>query len=753
MSNSQPARPRGRGVRGLGVGIAAAALVAGAVVLPTTAQAAPVEPADTVFTNGKVMEFTADGSNVKFSEAIAVRDGIISHIGSEADALKQVGDSTKVYDLGGRLLMPGLGDGHMHGARKVDCDLDYEGGTLDTILGKIKACLESPEQAQYLNSNITLNVSNFMGEGMIPEDARLDRHVLDRLSAKVGEDAFGTGTTRPIAVSHMDSHKAYTNSKAIENAGITADTDPGGGFIGIGADGLPNGQFADFFGNWGDAAPRDPDGSYKLLAENIAYANSLGITQAMRPGGGRGDAERIVRLADEGKLTMHLSQALSASNVRGDADQASVAAKVESMNAVRSEFDGYASPKSPGELKIDTVKIFCDGVPEYPGQTAAMLKPYKKNVGTAENPVWVEGDNRGEEPSCEDSKPGFSALDASKWNIHIHSLGDRSTRVSLDNFAEVNAANPDWDRRHTITHLQFVDPAEIPRFEQLGVIASMSLQWAQRDAWSTHGIEGYVDPELLPRLYPARELLDNGAVIAAGSDWPVTNLMPWRQIQTAVTRTGPANPARAIYPGALAPDEAISLVEAVRAGTWGVAYQLHQEDVTGTLEVGKLADLIVTDQNIFEVDIDRVADTRVFLTMLKGTPVYEAQDSPLEAVTGCPEGKTCGDDGGSDADAAGADAAANGADTGGTAQASATAEGTANASAGSDSAGSAAGGSATAGSDSEGSGSDASKNREHMANTGGSIPAPVIVSGVIVVMTGLALLMLSVRRRRAGRSV
>ena len=640
--------PGARRARWIGAALGSAALVAGAVVLPNTASAEPAEAADTVLLNGQVMQYSDTGGGVEFSKALAVKDGKIAFIGNDANARARIGTSTKVIDLGGRLVMPGLGDGHLHGARYMACDLNYEGGTIETVLGRIKDCLLSDAQAGYLNSNYVLSVSNFMGEGMIPSSARLNRQILDRLSADPAEDPFGTGTTRPIVVNHMDSHKTYTNTKAIQNAGVTSSTPPDGGFIGIGEDGEPNGQFADFSPTqpWGDSAPTPADISYTLLKNNIAYANSLGITQVLRPGGSASDAQRIQRLAEEGKLTVHLNQALSAGWVRGETDQTTLDTRIASLNAVRNQYDGYSNPASPGELKIDTVKIFCDGVPEYPGQTAAMEKPYNTNIGTTENPIWVSGDTRGEEPSCEDAKAGFKSLDAAKWNIHVHSLGNRSTRVTLDNFAANIVANESWDRRDTITHLQFVNQQDLKRFKQLGVVASMSLQWAQRDAWSTTGIEGYINQDEIDRIYPARELLNAGATIAGGSDWPVTNLMPWRQIQTAVTREGPANEARAIYPGALAANEGITLVEAVRSMTLGVAYQLHQDDITGSLEEGKLADLIVTDQNIFKTDITKVADTKVLLTMLKGTTVYAPEDTPLVTTVGCPSGRSCdGDDG------------------------------------------------------------------------------------------------------------
>lgn len=629
-SEGSATRTRGRPT------LAIAACLASVLTLPLVsagAHAAPAaEPsstskrvADTVIVNGKVLQFTKNDK--KFARAVAVRDGVITYVGRTKQARKWIGPKTKVVNLKGKLLMPSLGDGHLHGAEYVECHLGYEGGTVETVLGKLKKCLTSEGQEQYLDSNYVLRASYLMGEGMLPQGTRLDRHVLDRLSADPSEDEFGTGTTRPIVVGHMDHHKSYTNTKAIENAGITKDTpDPTDGFIGRDPDGTPNGQFADYYADFGPSTPRPDDIAYRMFKQNLRLANSYGITQVLRPGGGEADLRRARRLAKEGGLNVYLNQALSATSVRG-ADESAVDETIDGLNSVRDKYDGYSNRKSPGELAVDTVKIYCDGVPEYPGQTAAMEQPYRINVGTPENPEWVFGDKRGEDPSCEDGRLGFTKLDRAKWNIHVHSLGNRSTRVTLDNFAAAKRENRKWDRRHTITHLEFVNPEDVKRFGKLGVVASMSLQWAQRDAWSTHGIEGYLTPKVLKKLYPARDLLDGGAVVAAGSDWPVTDLMPWTLIETAVDREGEVDEAKAIYPGALTPSQKIRRIEAVRASTLGVAYQMHNDDATGSIRKGKNADLIIVDQNIFQVPTEKISETKVLMTMLKGEVIYADRKS------------------------------------------------------------------------------------------------------------------------------
>ncbi|HTU15217.1 MAG TPA: amidohydrolase [Solirubrobacterales bacterium] len=563
----------------------------------------PGEP-DRAFVNGRVMLFPDAktkpmSSELGWAEAVTVTDGEITYVGDDAGARAKAGPSTEIIDLEGKTLMPSLGDGHNHAEPPLECDMGYEGGTVETVLGKIKECLLRAEEAGNLNSNFVLDGGHLMGEGMLPAGTQLTRHVLDRLSEDPADDPFGTGTTRPITIANMDHHKVYVNTKAIENAGLDENTEtPPGAFIGRDPDGYPNGVFADYRGaNWGPPAPADPDADYNGLVTNLGEINSVGITSIYRP---FGDAAEAKRMADEGKLTVRFNQGVRAMSLRGKTNPAEIQGIINGFNEIRDEYDGYSNPASPGTVAVNTAKITCDGVAETPGQTAAMIQPYRKNIGTAENPHWVDTDWRGP-PSCDNATPGFIALDKEKWGIHVHAIGDRATRVTLDNFEQMERVNPEWDRRPAITHLQFVDDADIPRFGELGVISSMSLQWNQRDAWSVDGIDGYIAPDRSDRMYPTKGLLDSGSVVAQGSDWTVTELVPWAAIEQAVTREGQVNPARAIYPGTMNIGDAITLEQAIKASTIGVAYQLRQDDISGSIETGKAADMIVVDKELIKL--------------------------------------------------------------------------------------------------------------------------------------------------------
>ena len=580
-----------------------------AMIAGATAGAAPPPVAQTVLLNGKVLVFRGverhDGAGPpKFERAIAIADGRILFVGADAKARKYVGPQTRVIDLQGRMVMPGIIDGHFHGTRLTDCDMGYAGGTIAEILAKLQACLDRPDQAPLKKTNVRMAATHLFGEAIQPPGTPLTRDDLDRLD-----------TTRPISVRNADGHKFWMNSRAIENAHIDAKTPvPFGGQIGRDAGGRPNGFFADMeIEAWGEEAPVTEEARVDVVRRTNADANRMGITSVFVPGGGEDEIARWARIQDEGKMTLRANLGLSASFVHGHPDPVSLRKKIAALD----EYKKFAK----GLIAVTSVKVYCDGVMEYPAQTAAMLKPYNVNAGTPEKPTWRPGTARGPDPSCSDARQGFIELDRAGWQIHVHAIGDRATREALDNFQAALEANGARDLRHTITHLQAIDEADIPRFARLSVIASMSLQWARRDAYSENFTAGYIDKTLFDRLYPAAELWRSGAVIAGGSDYPVDPLLPFVQIETAITHTGEAVPG--VVPGALSPKETIpDLLAVVKMHTINSAYEMHEERDTGSIEVGKYADLIVLSQNLFDVPVEKISDTKVLLTMLGGTIVH-----------------------------------------------------------------------------------------------------------------------------------
>ena len=582
------------------------------------------KPADTVLVNGAILRYQhierrgaaepqAAAKLPTFVQALAVDRGRIVFLGENPEAQRYVGPKTRVVDLGGRMVMPGIVDGHFHGTGRTDCHMGYEGGTVPQILARLQACLDRADQAALKGTGIRMSATYLFGDAIEPQAAALTRRELDTLD-----------TTRPILVRNADGHKFWMNSRAIQNAHIDENTPaPPGGAIGRDASGRPNGFFSDYeVGDWGPAAAPAEDASLEVVRQTNADASRVGITSVFIPGGGEEEIAAWAKLQVQGKMTLRANIGLSAGFVRGQAEPARLREQIKALGAYKK----YAR----GLIAVSSVKVYCDGVLEYPAQTGAMLKPYRVNAGTAEKPDWRPGTSRGPDPSCSDARPGFIALDKAGWQIHIHALGDRATRDALDNFEAARAKNGDRDLRHTITHLEAVDTADVPRFRGLGVIASMSLHWARRDAYTINGTAGYIEERLYERLFPAAELWRAGAIIAGGSDYPVDPLRPFVQIETAIVRTGEAIPG--VFPGAFDLPQAIpDLLAVIKMHTINSAYQMHQERDTGSLELGKYADLIVLDRNLFRIPTEEISETKVLLTMLGGTIVHESPDAGFRA--------------------------------------------------------------------------------------------------------------------------
>lgn len=585
---------------------------------PVVAHSGP-RPADTVMLNGAILVFQGvernDGARrPKFAEAVAIADGRIVFVGAGRKAKQYVGPATRVIDLEGRMVMPGIVDGHFHGTRLSDCEMGYAGGTVAEVLSRLQACLDRPDQARFKGTNVRMAATHIFGEAIVPPGTALTRDDLDRLD-----------TTRPVMVENADGHKFWMNSRAIVNAHIDEKTPvPPGGQIGRDASGRPNGFFADLdVGDWGEKAPVTEEALVDVVRRTNADANRMGITSVFVPGGGEDEIARWARIQDEGKMTLRANLGLSAPFVHGNTDVADLRKKI----ALLDDYKKYAR----GLIAVTSVKVYCDGVMEYPAQTGAMLKPYNVNTGTLDRPIWRPGTARGPDPSCSDARQGFVELDKAGWQIHVHAIGDRATRDALDNFQAALEQNGARDLRHTITHLEAIDAADVPRFARLGVIASLSLQWARRDAYTVNGTVGYIDDALYERLFPAAEIWRTGGVIAGGSDYPVDPLLPLVQIETAVDHTGEAIPG--VFPGALSPRETIpDLLAVIKMHTINSAYQMHQERNYGSIEVGKEADLIVLSQNLFDVPTEKISDTKVLLTMLGGKVVYSSSEAGLRTA-------------------------------------------------------------------------------------------------------------------------
>jgi predicted amidohydrolase YtcJ len=257
-------------------------------------------------------------------------------------------------------------------------------------------------------------------------------------------------------------------------------------------------------------------------------------------------------------------------------------------------------------LKSTTAKIFVDGVIE--SHTAALLEPYLDRPGDRGLPLI--------EP--EPYNKLAVALDAAGFQIHVHAIGDRAIRMTLDAFEAARRANGAKDLRHHICHLELIDPADIPRFKALGVVANFQSLWAWPDPYITKLTIPILGPERSRWLYPIGSVLKTGAVIAGGSDWSVSSANPLDAIQVAVTRRGPNEPSGPAW----IPEELVDLRTMMAAYTTNGAYLSHEENARGSIGPGKIADLIVLDKNLFKILAAEIHSVRVLLTLFEGRVVY-----------------------------------------------------------------------------------------------------------------------------------
>jgi predicted amidohydrolase YtcJ len=331
----------------------------------------------------------------------------------------------------------------------------------------------------------------------------------------------------------------------------------------------------------------------------LAEANRLGITSITDADVGVDYLEAYSELDRKGELTARVTAALHTDK------QVPVEEMAERLRALRSRFRGGT------RLAVNTVKLFADGVIE--SHTAALLAPYR-GAGKDRGSLTYEPD---------DLTARVTAFDRDGFQIHLHAIGDRAIRVSLDALAHARAVNGPRDARPVIAHLELFDPADIPRFREQGVIASFQPFWAQPDDYIRELTEPVLGPERSRWLYPIGSLVRSGAVVVGGSDWSVSTLNPLEAMQVAITRrevpgdTGPS----------WLPDERVDLPQMLNAYTINAAYATRAERETGSIAVGRLADVIVLDRNLFAVPVTALHKARVLLTLLEGKPVW--RDSTL----------------------------------------------------------------------------------------------------------------------------
>jgi len=567
--------------------VIASCMVASGTPLATAAHAqAPafVEPAQLVLRGGAV--FTAD-AETPAATAVAVRAGRIVYVGDDAGVDQFVGSDTRTLEIGDGLMLPGFHDSHVHiaagGLGLAACDLSGD-ETVEAVTNHIAACArDNPSAAWVRGRGWQL--------GVFP-DARPTRQQLDAVVPD-----------RPAFFMSADGHTGWANSRALALAEVTATTpDPQGGRIERDAAREPTGTLRDAAAMLvARHAPAPSNAEIKAaIVRSIALANSFGITSVHDANVAEALLAPYLELDRENAL--HARVTIAAQVDATLPDVAAVPAELARIERLREQYRGT-------RLKITAAKLGADGALE--AQTAALLEPY---VGGADNgPTFMKPDV---------FEAMLVALDRAGVQAHVHSIGDRAARMSLDAVAAARAANPNGPM-HQLAHLQLVHPADIARFEPLRVAANIQGLWAYRDEETIELVEPKIGPERAARLYPLGSMMRAGATLVGGSDWSVTSMNPLAAIEVAVTRRGARQPAGPAW----LPQEVVTLDAMLLAYTInGARLQLHEDEV-GSIAVGKAADLVVLNRNLRAIPAVDINTARVRYTFVDGVEVYAARPS------------------------------------------------------------------------------------------------------------------------------
>ncbi len=545
---------------------------------------------DLIFVNGQV--FVGDGRPPRRA-AVAVTGGRISAVGSDQEVGDLRGSGTTVVDLGGSLLTPGFHDAHIHpvyaGAQMIQCDL-HGIVTQDESVAAVAAFAASHPEAEWVLGG---GWSMEAFPGGLPTRQMLDAVVPDR----------------PVFLPNRDGHGGWVNSEALRRAGITKDTaDPADGRIERDADGEPLGTLQEgAMAMVSHLVPSLSAADYDRAFDAAqAYLLSLGITgwqdAIVGEVNGRPDnLEAYLRADSDGRLKARVVGALWWDRERG-------AEQIPELLERRAAGMGQ-------RFRATSVKIMQDGVAE--NFTAAMIEPYLDTCGCTSSNAGISF------VEAKALKSYVTALDAEGFQVHFHALGDRAVREALDALEAARDTNGPNDHRHHLAHIQVVHPDDVPRFARLDALANMQPLWAAHEPQMDELTIPYLGEPRWRHQYPFGDLERAGARLVGGSDWSVSSPDVMWGSHVAVNRVAP--PEEGDEGGEVdpfLPEQRLSLASTLTAYTAGSAFANHLDDVVGTIEPGKCADLVVLDADPFAGPALDIHAARVRATYIDGEPVY-----------------------------------------------------------------------------------------------------------------------------------
>ncbi|MEH6516849.1 MAG: amidohydrolase [Halioglobus sp.] len=567
-----------------------AASVALLAALPVFAQDdAAIPAADLIIHNGKIYTMEAE---LPWVSAVAVRDGKYVYLGDEAGLAPFRSAETRDIDLAGKMAMPGINDMHSHpwqGGLKdlYECNFSFS-STPDEIASTLRGCIAANPDAQWISGG------QWNSDFFITNSMESPKHWLDEISVE-----------KAIYLEDDSGHHAWFNSKAQALAGVEdTERDPDGGEFRRNDAGVVNGIALERATQAFSAALPAP-----THAENVAgigralqLANSFGITGVAEARTPPQALSAYVDLDKSGELTAHtITYQQTPRGTRAKPmDVASLVTLAESS--------------SSANLHTRFAKLFLDGVPTA-SRSAVMVEPYLTNEEFPESTTGTLMI----EPSI--LTADLTALDAAGFTVKIHTAGDGAVRIALDAIEKVRASNGASGLRFELGHAGYIHPDDLPRFAELNVTADLSpYLWYPRPI--INSIVGAVG-ERAYRYFPLKDLIASGANLAMGSDWPsaATDMNPWPALEAMVSRKNPySENAETLWP-----EQAISLEQALAIATQGGARSYRLEHVTGSVALGKSADLIVLNHNLFEIPISAIGDTTPEYTLFAGDIVYQRQ--------------------------------------------------------------------------------------------------------------------------------